>query len=71
MIVESPAQLARVVRARRKELSLTQSELAALAGVSPRFVFDLENEKPTVALDRVREVLKALGLVMSLQVAVR
>lgn len=70
MLVQTPQQLARLVRARRKELSLTQSELADLAGVSLRFVFDLENEKPTVALDRVRAVTKALGLVMIMQVAV-
>lgn len=58
-----------VVRARRKELGLTQAQLAELAGVSPRFVFDLEAGKPTVSLDRLLVVLKALGLKMNLAVS--
>jgi len=58
-----------VVRARRKELGLTQSQLAELAGVSSRFVFDLEAGKQTVSLDRVLLVLKVLGLKLNLQVS--
>lgn len=58
-----------VVRARRKELGLTQSQLAELAGVSSRFVFDLEAGKQTVALDRVLLVLKVLGLKLNLRVS--
>lgn len=68
MITESPESLAKLIRLRRKELGLTQTELAELAGVSPRFVFDLENAKPTVALDRFRLVIKALGLSLLLEV---
>jgi y4mF family transcriptional regulator len=58
-----------VVRARRKELGLTQSQLAELAGVSSRFVFDLEAGKQTVSLDRVLLVLKVLGLKLNLRVS--
>ena len=68
MITDSPDSIARLVRLRRKELGLTQAELAELAGVSPRFVFDLENAKPTVALDKFRLVTKALGLSLLLEV---
>lgn len=48
--------------ARRKELRLTQQELADLAGVSPRFIHELENGKPTVRLDRLLAVANTLGL---------
>jgi y4mF family transcriptional regulator len=50
------------VRRRRLELGLRQDELAALAGVSPRFVHTLEQSKPTVRLDKMLAVLGQLGL---------
>lgn len=68
MIIDTPKDLARLVRSRRKELGLTQAELAELAGVSARFVFDLEAEKPAVAFDLVRSVAKTLGLTIEMQV---
>jgi y4mF family transcriptional regulator len=50
------------MRRRRLELGLRQDELAALAGVSTRFVHTLEQSKPTVRLDKVLAVLGQLGL---------
>jgi HTH-type transcriptional regulator / antitoxin HipB len=64
-------ELANKVRVRRKALRLTQADLALLADVSPRFVFDLEDGKPTVALDKVQAVLEALGLELKVEVAKR
>jgi HTH-type transcriptional regulator / antitoxin HipB len=55
-------RLASSVRARRKALSLTQTELADLAGTSVRFVHTLENAKGTVRLDKVLDVVSVLGL---------
>lgn len=55
------------LRTRRKELRLTQRELADLAGVSVRFIHDLENGKPTVQLDRVLAVANTLGLELEWQ----
>lgn len=54
--------LADGLRRRRKSLGLTQKQLAELAGVSVRFVHDLERGKPTVRLAQLLEVLDALGL---------
>ncbi len=54
--------LAHDVRARRRELGLTQQDLAELSGTSVRFVRDLEHGKPTVRLDKLGDVLAALGL---------
>ena len=55
------------VRRRRLELGLRQDELAALAGVSTRFVHTLEQGKPTVRLDKVLAVLGQLGLDLVLE----
>ncbi len=60
--------IAETIRSRRKSLSLTQAEAAALAGVSPRFVYDVENGKSSIALDRLELLLDALGLEISLEV---
>jgi HTH-type transcriptional regulator/antitoxin HipB len=57
----------RGIRRRRQELGLRQDELAALAGVSARFVHTLEQSKPTVRLDKMLAVLGQLGLDLVLE----
>lgn len=54
------------LRGRRLQLGLRQGELADLAGVSERFVHALENGKSTAHLDKVLDVLRALGLHLEL-----
>ena len=61
-MTESSTQLAGQVRQRRKSLGLTQDSLADLAGCSARFVRLVEAGKTTVRLDKVNDVLEALGL---------
>ena len=50
------------LRARRKELTLTQEQLADLAGVSTRFIHSLEAGKPSLQMDLVLKVASTLGL---------
>ena len=59
--IQSPQQLGAALRSARKQLGLTQPELALAAGVGVRFIVDLEAGKPTVRLDSVMRVLSALG----------
>lgn len=61
--------LGATVRAARKRQGIDQLLLADLAGVSDRFIRDLEHGKPTVRLREVLRVLEALGL--TLQVVAR
>lgn len=49
------------VRAKRKELRLTQLEVAELAKVSDRFLRDLEHGKPSAEIGKVIDVLAVLG----------
>ncbi len=60
------ADLALAVRARREDLGLRQAELADLAGVAARTVHAIEAAKPTVQLDKLLDVLAALGLHLEL-----
>ncbi|WP_155854474.1 helix-turn-helix transcriptional regulator [Arthrobacter sp. MA-N2] len=57
------------VRARRAALSLSQSDLADLAGVSERFVRFVEQGKTTVQLEPLLAVLSTLGLELTVQPA--
>jgi len=53
--------LIRFVKKRRKQLSMTQQDLADRAGVGLRFIRDLEQGKITVRLDKVNQVLALFG----------
>lgn len=49
------------VKERRKQLRLTQPELAMRADVGLRFVRELEQGKKTLRLDKVNQVLALFG----------
>ena len=57
-----------MLRDRRRELGLRQEELAELAGVSTRFIGELEAGKETARLDKFHDVLDALGLTITISV---
>lgn len=59
--IASTQELGQVLRATRKHLGLTQSQLALAAGVGLRFIVDLEAGKPTLRLETVLRVIQALG----------
>jgi HTH-type transcriptional regulator/antitoxin HipB len=64
MKVRSIRDLAAVVRGRRRDLGLSQAELAARAGVSRKWIYQFEAGKPTAELRLILRVLDALGLVL-------
>ena len=59
--IRSPQQLGDALRAARKQLGLTQTQLALAAGVGVRFIVELESGKPTLRLENVLRVIEALG----------
>lgn len=59
--------LAEIVRKRRRELNLTQEELADLAQVAERTIRAIESGKQTVQLDKASQVLSAIGLEFTVQ----
>lgn len=59
--IDTPEALGQAVRGARKQLSLTQPQLALAAGVGVRFIVDLEAGKPTLRLENILRVLHALG----------
>lgn len=59
--IHTTQQLGEALRTARKQLGLTQSQLALAAGVGLRFIVDLEAGKPTLRLENVLRVIEALG----------
>ena len=59
--IRSAQQLGDALRTARKQLGLTQPQLALAAGVGVRFIVDLEAGKATVQLQQVLRVIDALG----------
>ena len=64
--VDTPQDLGLAVYRARKQQGLTQAELALAAGVGLRFVVELEAGKRTVRLEKVLQVLQALGAQLQL-----
>lgn len=66
MKILSIRDLAAAVRGRRKDLGLSQAELAARSGVSRKWVYEFEGGKPTAELRLILRVIDALGLTLDL-----
>ncbi len=57
--------LVKFIKQRRKQLGLTQKDLADRAGVGLRFIRELEQGKQTLRLDKVNQVLALFGHAMA------
>jgi HTH-type transcriptional regulator/antitoxin HipB len=60
--VQTTASLGDLVREVRKQQGLTQLDVAGLAGLSNRFIIDLERGKETLQMQKALDVLALLGL---------
>ena len=65
-IAKTARDLGQTIRARRKELSLDQAQLARQVGVSRQWLIDIEKGKPGAELGLVLRTLNALDLSMHL-----
>ncbi len=65
MEMKTTEQLGSVIRTRRKNLKLTQKELAMVCGTGLRFIVDLENGKSTCQIGKTLQVMNALGLAIT------
>ena len=53
-----------LIKTTRKSQGVTQEQLAGVANTGIRFISDLENGKPTIQVNKLLNVLSALGLGM-------
>jgi y4mF family transcriptional regulator len=62
LTTNSPSALGGALRERRRDLGLTQDDLALSIGVNRKVIGQLEGGKETVQLDIVLRAARALGL---------
>ena len=68
MNTKSPEQLGAVIRTRRRQLKVTQKDLAMTCGTGLGFIIDLEKGKPTCQIGKILQVLQALGLKLQITI---
>ncbi|MDD5088881.1 MAG: helix-turn-helix transcriptional regulator [bacterium] len=62
MKIKNTEELGSTIRMRRKQIKISQKELAMTCGTGLRFIVDLEKGKPTCQIGKTLQVLQALGL---------
>ena len=62
------AELGSLIRLRRRELKMTQADVARLTGFSMRLVGEVERGKEHVAADKVLALLDVLNMTMVIHV---
>jgi y4mF family transcriptional regulator len=68
LTIKNSKDIGAAVRARRKQLGLTQQELVEIAPFGATFFSDLENGKETAHLNKAIEALRMLGLRLVIEV---
>lgn len=63
----TPDQMAKILRARRKNLELTQQEAAKLVGLMPKTVSALENKPESSTIESLFKYFSAFNFEMRLQ----
>lgn len=62
MQIFNSVDFGKIIRTKRKELGLTQTELAQLSGVGLRFISELERGKETIRLGYAIKIASNLGI---------
>ena len=62
----TPQQIGTLIRTTRKNLGVTQKDLALTSGTGLRFIIDLEKGKETCEIGKAMTVLHTLGIKMAL-----
>jgi HTH-type transcriptional regulator/antitoxin HipB len=68
MLIRNPSALGHLIRDRRRQLHLTQSELAQKIGVSRFWVYQVEHGKSTANVGSVMAALQQLGLDIEIRI---
>ena len=58
----TPEHIGKIIKDTRKQLGVTQKDLALTSGTGLRFIIDLEKGKPTCQIGKVLTVMHTLGV---------
>ena len=67
--IVNPAVLGDVLRAARTQSGISQRDLARELGVSHRYVVEIEQGKPTKAVERLFDYMRETGVVLYAETA--
>lgn len=62
MDIDTAKDIGTLIRARRRQQKLTQTDLAGVSGTGLRFIVDIEKGKETAQIGKLLRVLRVLGL---------
>jgi len=65
--ISDVGQVCAAIRAKRRAIGMRQAELASLSGVGARFLSEVENGKASAEIGKVLQVLRRLGLELSIR----
>ena len=69
MKITNTEELGAMIRSRRKELKVSQKDLALASGTGLRFIIELERGKSTCQSGKILDVLQALGICLYVDAA--
>jgi transcriptional regulator with XRE-family HTH domain len=69
ILINTPQEVGRLVRAARKAEKLRQNDAAGAMGVSRVFIWAMENGSPGIRLHNLLDVCRALGIQLSAEVS--
>ena len=58
----TPEHIGKIIKDTRKQLGVTQKDLALTSGTGLRFIIDLEKGKPTCQIGKALTVMHTLGI---------
>jgi len=61
-LIKSTEDIGQMIRNTRKQLGVTQSDLALAAGTGLRFIIELEKGKATCQIGKILQVLQVLNI---------
>tara|TARA_R110002126_G_scaffold273866_1_gene418632 strand:- start:170077 stop:170313 length:237 start_codon:yes stop_codon:yes gene_type:complete len=61
-LIQSTQDIGHTIRSTRKQLGVTQSDLALAAGTGLRFIIELEQGKTTCQIGKILDILQVLNI---------
>jgi len=69
--VRDPFSLGQIIQQSRLQQGLSQRELATMLGISQKWVWEMEQGKPGILMDRLFKMLTATGITLYAQFEVK
>ncbi len=60
--------LAKIIKERRKQLKITQADLALLSDISTRQLSDIETVQASTTIDTLSKICETLGLTIEIKI---